>query len=142
MTDRINKVLENQKKGYNCAQSVACAYCDLYGVDEKEAFRSTECFGMGMGVMGPCGAVSAMAYLVGLKYSDVNLDSPRSKTACYKAFRPMSEAFINKNQSMYCRDLKGVGTGVVLRSCPGCMQDAAEIVEKYLLEEAKKEETK
>ncbi len=27
------------RKGYNCAQSVACAYCDLVGLDEQTAIR-------------------------------------------------------------------------------------------------------
>lgn len=134
MTDRVEKVLENHKKGYNCAQAVACAYSDLYGVEEKEAFRATECFGRGMGMMGTCGAVSAMAYLVGLKVSDANLENPKSKVDCYNTLAPMTKEFIAKNQSMQCRELKGVDTGVVLRSCSGCMQDAAEIVEKHLLE--------
>lgn len=133
MTERYDKVMENFKKGYNCAQSVACAYCDLYGADEKETFRATECFGRGMGVMGTCGAVSAMAYLVGLKVSDGNLDAPKSKLNCYDTLAPMTQEFLEKNKSMNCRELKGLDTGVMLRSCPGCMQDAAEIIEKNLL---------
>lgn len=138
MNSRIDKVMENQHKGYNCAQAVACAYCDLYGIDEKEAFRSVECFGRGMGIMGPCGAVSAMAYLVGLKVSDADLDNPKSKAACYKTLQPMTKAFVDKNKSLDCRELKGVDTGVVLRSCSGCMEDAAAIIEAHLLQEEQK----
>ncbi len=134
MTERYDKVMENHKKGYNCAQAVACAYSDLYGVPEVEAFRATECFGRGMGMMGPCGAVSAMAYLVGLKVSDANLNDPKTKLDCYNTLKPMTEAFVEKNESMNCRDLKGVDTGVMLRSCTGCMQDAAEIIETHLLD--------
>ena len=29
MESRVQKTLENHKKGYNCAQAVACAYCCL-----------------------------------------------------------------------------------------------------------------
>ena len=43
-SERVAKALENHKKGYNCAQAVACAYADLFGVDEKTAFRMTEGF--------------------------------------------------------------------------------------------------
>lgn len=137
MTERFDQVTEKHKKGYNCAQAVACAYSDLFGVEEKEAFRATECFGRGMGVMGPCGAVSAMAYLVGLKVSDADLENPKTKLDCYNTLKPMQDAFLEKNKSLECRTLKGVDTGVVLRSCLGCMQDAAEIVEEYLLQEKK-----
>ena len=137
LTERQKRVEENHKKGYNCAQAVACAYSDLFGVDEKEAFRAVECFGRGMGVMGTCGAVSAMAYLVGLKVSDANLEKPQTRVDCYDTVKAMSELFANKNQSTICSELKGMGTGVVLRSCQGCMADAAEIVEKHLLQENK-----
>ena len=42
MSERVKKALENHKHGYNCAQAVVCAYCDLFGVDEKEAFKMSE----------------------------------------------------------------------------------------------------
>ena len=35
MADEVRKALENHKKGYNCAQAVACTYCDVVGMDEK-----------------------------------------------------------------------------------------------------------
>lgn len=138
MTKRVDKVAEKHRKGYNCAQAVACTYSDLFGVEEKDAFRATESFGRGMGIMGPCGAVSAMAYLVGLKISDADLENPKTKLDCYNTLKFMQDDFIEKNKSLECRTLKGVDTGVPLRSCLGCMQDAAEIVEKYLLDEEKK----
>ena len=53
----------NFMQGYNCAQAVACTYCDLVGVSEEEAFRSTEAFGLGMGgMLGTCGALSGAVY--------------------------------------------------------------------------------
>ena len=33
-----------------------------------------------------------------------------------------------------CRELKGIGTGIVLRPCRGCVEDAAEILEEILEE--------
>lgn len=135
MSQRVEQTIVNHNKGYNCAQAVACAYADLYDVSEKDAFRATEAFGRGMGSMSTCGAVSAMVYLVGLQLSDVNLEQPRSKMACYKKITEMTDAFTEKNKSIVCRELKGIGTGEVLRSCQGCITDAAELVEKYLLSE-------
>ena len=38
MESRVNKAAERHKKGYNCAQAVACAYCDLPGIDEETMF--------------------------------------------------------------------------------------------------------
>ncbi len=134
MSDRVKKAVENHHSGYNCAQSVVCAYCDLFGVDEKEAFRMAEAFGFGMGTMGTCGAVSAMAALAGMKLSDGNLDKPATKKLCYKTMKQMTERFQEMNKSIICEEIKGVKTGEVLRSCDGCVEDAAKIVEETLVD--------
>ncbi|MCQ4635678.1 C-GCAxxG-C-C family protein [Anaerovorax odorimutans] len=133
MSERVTKAVENHRKGYNCAQAVVCAYCDLMGVDEKEAFKMSEAFGFGMGTMGTCGAVSAMAVLTGMKLSDGNLDKPATKKQCYKAMKEMIKKFEEKNKSVICAELKGINGGNVLRSCDGCVEDAARIVEEVLV---------
>lgn len=126
------KAVANHKKGYNCAQAVACAFCEKLGKDEKEVFEMMEAFGFGMGTMGTCGAVSAMAAVVGMVESDGALDAPKTKKASYKAMKDLTEKFLEKNKSIICREIKGVETKQILRSCDGCVQDAAEIVEEYL----------
>ena len=68
METRVLKTIERHDKGYNCAQAVACTYCDLVGIDEETMFRITEGFGAGMGNMeGTCGAVSGACALAGLE---------------------------------------------------------------------------
>ena len=42
--------------------------------------------------------------------------------------------FKEKNSTVMCRELKGIGTGIVLRPCRGCVEDAAEILEEILEE--------
>ena len=133
MSERVTKALDNHKHGYNCAQSLVCAYCDVFGVEEKEAFKMTEAFGLGMGTMGTCGAVSAMASLVGMKVSDGDLDKPSTKGKSYKTMKEMTNQFLLKNKSVLCSELKGVGGGTILRSCDGCIEDAAKIVEEVLM---------
>ena len=136
MESRVEKTIELHNKGYNCAQSVACAYCDLVGVDEEAMFKLTEGLGLGMGGMeGTCGAVTGACILAGMKNSTANLDAPNSKVNTYKLSREILEAFKVNNGSVICKDLKGVQTGKPLRSCPGCITDAAELVEKILFEE-------
>ena len=49
MKSRAEKAVENHRCGYNCAQSVACAYADLVGETEEQLYRVTEGFGSGMG---------------------------------------------------------------------------------------------
>jgi len=132
MSEAAKKAVENHHKGYNCAQAVACAFCERLGRDEKEVFEMMEAFGFGMGTMGTCGAVSGMAAVAGMVESDGALDAPKTKKVSYNAMKAMTEQFIAKNQSVICREIKGVETGTVLRSCDGCIEDAAAIVEAYL----------
>ena len=134
MTDAVKTALENHAKGYNCAQAVACAFSRRLGMDEKEVFRIMEGFGFGMGTMGTCGAVSAMAAVIGMKESDGALEKPATKKACYRAMKKLTADFQDKNGSVVCRELKGVDTGTVLRSCDGCIEDAARLLEEYLKE--------
>ena len=134
MSEAAKKAVENHKKGYNCAQAVACAFCDQLGKDEKEVFEIMEAFGVGMGTMGTCGAVSAMAAVIGMKESDGCLDAPATKKVCYKKMKELTAKFQEMNNSIICREIKGVDTGIVLRSCDGCVEDAAGIIEEYLAE--------
>lgn len=132
MSEKAKMASEKHSNGYNCAQAVACSFAKELGVDEKELFRMMEGFGFGMGCMEICGAVSGMTAVAGMKESDGNLQSPATKKASYKASKAMVKEFEEKNGSIICREIKGVDTGNVLRSCDGCVRDAAAIVEKYL----------
>ena len=45
METRVEKTQELHDRGYNCAQAVGCAYCDLVGISEDEMFRMLEGYG-------------------------------------------------------------------------------------------------
>ena len=123
--------LHDQK--YNCAQSVACAFAEDLNIDPQILFKICEGFGLGMGCMnGTCGAISGAVALLGMKNSDGNLDSPATKASTYQLSRALLEKFQQKNSSTICKELKGIDTGTVLRSCPGCIEDAVEFVEEIL----------
>lgn len=135
MDTRVELAVEKYKNGYNCAQAITCTYCDLFDMDEREMFCMTEALGHGMGNMeGTCGAVSGACVLAGLKGSTGNLEKPESKAKSYALSKAIMSGFKEKNQSVTCGVLKGVGTKVVLCSCPDCVRDAAILVEKILLE--------
>ena len=102
-------------KGFNCAQSVACAFCHVMGADPEQVFKHAEAFGFGMGTMGTCGAVSAMALVTGMKLSDGNMDDPKTKRQCYDMMKTLTGEFEKKNSSIICSQLKGVDTGTPLR---------------------------
>ncbi|MBQ4529889.1 MAG: C_GCAxxG_C_C family protein [Lachnospiraceae bacterium] len=136
MKTRVEETIMRHDKGYNCAQAVACTYCDLVGVDEETMFKMTEALGLGMGGMeGTCGAVTGACVLAGMKRSSGNLEHPDSKAESYKLSKEIVKRFEIQNQSVVCKALKGVETGKVLRSCADCIKDAAAIAEQVLFEE-------
>lgn len=131
--NRIEKALENHKKGFNCSQSVACAFCDKVEMSEKDLFRVMEGFGLGGGDMqGTCGAVAGAAAILGLINSTRNLETPNTKQSTYKMAKELNAKFREMNGSTICKELKGVETGKVLRSCDGCIEDAAKLVAEVL----------
>lgn len=128
MEERIKRALENHKKGYNCAQAVACAFCDLVGEDENTLFKMAEGFGAGMGGMQcTCGAVSGAIILAGLKESSGDINNPTTKAKTYMLSKQIVDNFREKNSSLVCKELKGIETNKILRSCDGCIEDAARI---------------
>lgn len=133
MSSRVENALENHGKGYNCCQAVACAYADMAGVDENLIFAAGEGFGAGMGGMQcTCGAVSGACMVAGLLKSSRNTEEPVTKGGTYRITKEIAQAFKEKNGSVICKDLKGIETKKVLRSCDGCIEDAAKILEQVM----------
>ena len=130
---RKEKALELHQKGYNCAQSVTCAYCDMAGIDQETMFIVTEGLGLGMGAMlGTCGAVSGACIIAGAMNSSANLEAPDSKKSTYELTAAITKKFQEKNSTLTCKVLKGIDTGTVLRPCSGCIEDACDILEEVL----------
>lgn len=118
---------------FNCCQAVACAFAQEIGVDVPTLFKAGEGFGLGMGgTEGTCGALSGAVMLAGFVNSDGNIDDPKTKASTYQLSKELVARFQEKNGSIKCAELKGIGTGKVLRSCPDCIMDAVELVEEVL----------
>ena len=131
--DRVEKALAYHKKGFNCSQSVACTFCDKVEMSEKDLFRVMEGFGFGGGdAQGTCGAVAGAAAILGLINSTQDLNTPTSKQGTYKMARELNAKFREMNGSTICKDIKGIETGKVLRSCDGCIEDAVKLVAEVL----------
>ena len=136
MKTRVEDTVKRHDIGYNCAQAVACTYCDLVGVEEEMMFRIIEAFGAGQGGLeGTCGALSGACALAGMKASTGNLEKPNSKAASYALSKEILKQFKEQNGSVICKEIKGIGTGNVLRSCKDCIKDAAAIAERVLFSE-------
>ena len=134
--ERVAEIKDKHTRGYNCAQIVLCSYAEELGIDEETLFRISEGFGAGMGgMMQTCGAVTAMFMALGLANSSGDLQTCDTKPQTMKKVRELAAEFEKKNGSIVCRELKGIDTGKVLRSCDGCIEDAAALVEQILFAE-------
>ena len=133
--ERVDRAARIHESGGNCAQAVVCAYSDLLGVDEETLYKVSEGFGLGMGQMLTCGAVTAMYMVVGLLNSSGSAERGITKGATMKREKELSDIFLRKNGSITCREIKGVDTHQVLRSCPGCIEDAVRIIAEELFAE-------
>lgn len=98
-------------------------------------FRATEGLGLGMGGMqGTCGALAGACVVAGLAGSDGNLEHPASKRATYGVSRELVKRFQEAAGATRCGEIKGVGTGHMLMSCPNCVVTAAQLVEDVVLQ--------
>ena len=134
--ERVAEIKDKHTRGYNCAQIVLCSYAEELGIDEETLFRISEGFGAGMGgMMQTCGAVTAMFMALGLANSSGDLQACDTKPQTMKKVRDLAAEFEKKNGSIVCRELKGIDTGKVLRSCDGCIEDGIRILGEYLLDD-------
>lgn len=131
---RVEIAKKKHLEGYNCCQAVVCTYCDLVDIDEKTAFRAAEGYGLGIaGMQETCGSVCGMIMLAGLKNSDGNMEQPKTKKETFALGRSMAEKFKQMNTTILCNKLRGTdGVTDRIRSCNGCVEDCAKIVEEYL----------
>ncbi len=114
------KALENFYKGYNCAQSVLCAFSEQAGLDEETAFKIAEGFGLGMGgYKDECGAVTGMFMTIGLKNSDGVLDgTSTTKKDTYAILREAGKDFEGKTGAIMCRDLLAMEKEMAANASP------------------------
>lgn len=130
MKSRIEEAVNKKKKGYNCAQAVACTYCDYAGIDEATMFNICQAFGTGMGTLeGTCGAIVGAGVVLGM------MNKQRLKTN--QNIRKIMQEFKVQNSIVICKELKGIGTGKVLRECNDCVRDAARFLENIIEENEK-----
>lgn len=139
---RSEKAMSLFKSGYNCAQSVACAYADVLKMDEKEIARMISGFGGGFGrLQEVCGAVSGMVFVINVLQGTEPTQSTDEKMAHYARVQKICKAYEAENGSIVCRTLLGLnrkaegGEAVKKRPCVELVGCAAEILEKHLTEE-------
>lgn len=140
------KAVKLFEEGYNCAQSVFCAFSDDLGIDTETAMKLSSSFGGGMGRLREvCGAVSAMFMIAGLKYGYTTPNNDESKEKHYARIQQLAKEFENKHGTIICRELLGLNVEHDApkpekrteqyykdRPCEGIIRDAAEIISKNI----------
>lgn len=92
--------------GYNCAQSVAVAFCDVTGLDEKKTARMVSAFGGGMGRLREvCGAVSGMFFVLSCLYGYDTAGDDVSKLRLYTEVQELAGKFRESCGSIVCREI-------------------------------------
>lgn len=132
--------------GYNCAQSVAMAFADLIGLDEKFVAKAVSPFGGGMGRMREvCGAVSGMYFVLGILYGYDSAADKEGKKRLYEEVQLLADKFRRKNGSIICREiLKNPSSETTLsertkeyydmRPCARMVKSAAELLDEFIKE--------
>ena len=138
------------REGFNCCQSVYCAFADEMGMTLSEAAKKSSPFGAGFGKLREvCGAVTGMVMVLGEieGYSDPK--DPKSKKALYETVRKLCCSFEESEGSIICRELLGLKKGEELeepairpenyykaRPCLRACRRAADILECHLTKNA------
>ena len=104
--DHGERAAELFLQGYNCAQAVAVAFCDVTGLEPDFTARMASSFGGGMGRMREvCGAVSGMLTVAGLVYGyDIPGDDV-SKKKHYALVQNLAGQFRQEVGSIVCREI-------------------------------------
>lgn len=132
--------------GYNCAQSVFCAFCDVHGMSLDEAARLSSSFGGGMGRLREvCGALSGIFMVVGALYGGYEVTDRAAKTRHYTMIQELAAKFRAQYGTLMCHDILELSSWpsdpepeahtpeyLATRPCPGCVEYAADILDEFL----------
>lgn len=136
-------------EGFNCSQSVFCAFCHRFDIDETTAKQIAAGLGGGIGRQREvCGAVSAASMVLGSITAPINGEDNHSKQENYELVREFSERFKAIHQTIICRDILKIAAEkkesatpddrtadyYKNRPCLKVVEDAATILEAMIAE--------
>ena len=140
---RAEQAAELFAQGYNCAQAVAIAFCDLTGFSKEQTAKMLSPFGGGFGRLREvCGAVSGMTFVFGCLYG---YDTPNqdAQMHVYETEQALAAQFKEPAGSIVCRDiLKNPPSDPVpsprteqyyaTRPCVRMVYTATDILDRYI----------
>ena len=137
------------KEGYACSQAVSMAFSDVVNINKEVLSKISLPFGGGLGRLRlTCGAVSGMAMILGLVFTDTT-NEKESKLKVYEITRELVSRFEKQYGSIICKELlEGSNLKVEVagkpeertneyyqkRPCDELVYNAAKILEEYLIE--------
>ena len=141
MGTKAEIVIENFPGAFNCAQSTLVLFAEDYGVDKAAALRIGAGLGGGCHFGEICGAVSAGAAIVGLKYGHTE-PNPEHYGICRQKTKEFVGRFKEENGAVSCRDLLGfdmsepggreraIEMDLFNKRCKGLVKSAVAILEE------------
>ncbi len=92
--------------GYNCSQSVLCAFAKEIGLTQETATKLASGFGGGIGRMREvCGAVSGMTMVLSMLKGYSDPAANEKKTQTYELIQNAAKMFEKETGSIICREL-------------------------------------
>ena len=106
---RADQAEANFLAGYNCCQSVLCAFADVVGWTQEEACRLASSFGGGMGRLREvCGTLTAQFMVAGLLLGSPDPLDAAAKARDYARVQALAQDFRTAHGAILCRELLGV----------------------------------
>ena len=147
---RAERAKEYFLQGCACSQAVVLAFSDLIELNDEQIKKIMLPFGGGLGRLRlTCGAVSGMAAVIGMLYSEGE-NNPENKKKVYAIVQELCGKFQRQTGSLICAELlqkKNVSVEIggeaevrtqeyyKKRPCPDMIALAAQILEEYIEEE-------
>lgn len=141
---RAERAAELFAGGYNCAQAVAIAFCDVTGFSQEQTAKMLAAFGGGFGRLREvCGAVSGMTFVYGCLYG-YEAPNHEAQMQVYETEQAFAAQFREKAGNIVCREiLKNPPSDPVpsarteeyyaTRPCVRMVYTAAHILEDYII---------
>lgn len=136
-------------EGYACSQSIVLAFSDLVDCDKEQLKKISLPFGGGIGRLRlTCGAYSGMLMIISLLFSNYE-DVEENKIKTYEIVQELARRFEEVHTTLNCAKLLELANLEVQyggapefrndeyykkRPCGKIVYQAAEILEKYLIE--------
>ena len=144
MIDRVKMANELHERGANCAQSVACSFADVVGLDQETLMKICGTFGGGFRAGEICGVVSGAGVILGMVYPHAEPENKEAKEFVSEKIKEFVRRFKERFPSLACRDIKELPCRPeaspaaqrlgITKTCGVYIVSAVEILEEMLAE--------